>query len=54
MEKGMEKGIQKGMEKGILSVIQGLLSKGMPLNEAAKLTPYTVEELNRMINEIEK
>ena len=51
---GIELGMEKGMEKGILSVIQGLLSKGMPLHEAAKLTPYTVEELNRMINEIKK
>ena len=53
-ESGIELGMEKGMEKGILSVIQGLLSKGMPLHEAAKLTPYTVEELSRMINEIEK
>jgi predicted transposase/invertase (TIGR01784 family) len=54
LEDARESGIELGMEKGILSVIQGLLSKGMPLNEAAKLTPYTVEELSRMINEIEK
>jgi predicted transposase/invertase (TIGR01784 family) len=54
LEDARESGIELGMEKGILSVIKGLLSKGMPLHEAAKLTPYTVEELNRMINEIEK
>lgn len=49
----MERGMERGMEKGILSVIQGLLSKGMPLNEAAKLTPYTAEELSRMFEEME-
>jgi len=53
LEDARESGIELGMEKGILSVIKGLLSKGMPLHEAAKLTPYTVEELNRMLNEIE-
>jgi predicted transposase/invertase (TIGR01784 family) len=53
-ESGIEIGMEKGMEKGILSVIQGLLSKGMPLKEAAKLTPYTAEELSRMLNESEK
>jgi predicted transposase/invertase (TIGR01784 family) len=53
-ESGFELGIEKGMEKGILSVIQGLLSKGMPLHEAAKLTPYTAEELNRMLVEMEE
>ncbi|WP_257009177.1 hypothetical protein [Bacillus sp. 7884-1] len=42
------------MEKGILSVIQGLLSKGMPLHEAAKLTPYTAEELSSMLVEMEE
>ncbi|MDF2791208.1 MAG: hypothetical protein K0S80_4310 [Neobacillus sp.] len=41
-------------EKGILSVIRGLLSKGMPLSEAAELTPYSVEELNRKLKEIEE
>jgi predicted transposase/invertase (TIGR01784 family) len=54
LEDAIELGMEKGMEKGILSVIQGLLSKGMPLNEAAKLTPYTAEELSRMLNEFEK
>jgi predicted transposase/invertase (TIGR01784 family) len=50
----LEDARESGIEIGIISVIQGLLSKGMPLHEAAKLTPYTVEELNRMLNEIEK
>jgi predicted transposase/invertase (TIGR01784 family) len=53
-ELGIEKGMEKGVEKGILSVIQGLLSKGMPLHEAAKLTPYTAEELSRMLVEMEE
>lgn len=39
---------------GILSVIRGLLSKGMSLNEAAELTPYSVEELNRKLKEHEE
>jgi predicted transposase/invertase (TIGR01784 family) len=54
MEKGIVKGMEKGMEKGILSVIKGLLLKGMTLDEAAKLTPYTAEELSRLLKEIEE
>jgi predicted transposase/invertase (TIGR01784 family) len=54
IEIGIEKGMEKGLEKGILSVIRGLLLKGMPLNEAAKLTPYTTEELGRMLKEIKE
>jgi predicted transposase/invertase (TIGR01784 family) len=50
-ESGMELGMEKGIEKGILSVIKGLLLKGMTLDEAAKLTPYSVEELSRMLKE---
>ena len=50
-ESGMELGMEKGIEKGILSVIKGLLLKGMTLDEAAKLTPYSAEELSRMLKE---
>ncbi|NWQ41043.1 Rpn family recombination-promoting nuclease/putative transposase [Bacillus sp. EB106-08-02-XG196] len=50
----LEDARESGIEKGILSVVKGLLPKGMPLNEAAKLTPYTVEELSRMLEEIEE
>ncbi|MEH7249369.1 hypothetical protein V7114_21635 [Neobacillus niacini] len=50
-EEGMEIGVEKGLEKGILSVIRGLLDKGMPLTEAAKLTPYSIEELDRKLKE---
>ncbi|MBY0145174.1 hypothetical protein [Neobacillus niacini] len=50
-ESGIEQGIEKGLEKGIISVIRGLLLKGMTLNETAKLTPYSVEELSRMLKE---
>ena len=51
MEIGVEKGLEKGLEKGILSVIRGLLAKGMPLTEAANLTPYSVEELDKKLKE---
>jgi predicted transposase/invertase (TIGR01784 family) len=54
IELGIEKGMEKGMEKGILSVIKDLLSKGMPLYEAAKLTPYTAEELSRLLEEMKE
>ncbi|MBY0145175.1 Rpn family recombination-promoting nuclease/putative transposase [Neobacillus niacini] len=54
LEDARESGIEKGIEKGILSVIKGLILKGMTLDEAAKLTPYSAEELSRMINEVEK
>ena len=49
-EMGIEQGIERGMEKGIVTVIRGLLAKGMPLTEAAKLTPYSVEELEKKLN----
>jgi predicted transposase/invertase (TIGR01784 family) len=51
LEDARESGMELGMEKGILSVIKGLLLKGMTLDEAAKLTPYSVEELSRMLKE---
>jgi predicted transposase/invertase (TIGR01784 family) len=54
LEDARESGIELGMEKGILSVIQGPLSKGMSLHEAAKLTPNTAEELSRMLEEMEE
>ncbi|SDN04256.1 conserved hypothetical protein (putative transposase or invertase) [Bacillus sp. OK048] len=47
----LEDAREMGMEKGIVSVIRGLLAKGMPLTEAAKLTPYSVEELEKKLNE---
>ncbi|MFJ5759322.1 hypothetical protein ACIQAA_09370 [Neobacillus sp. NPDC093182] len=46
--------LEDAREKGILSVIRCLLSKGMPLSEAAELTPYSVEELNRKLKEIKE
>ena len=54
MERGMEKGMERGMEKGIVTVIRGLLAKGMPLTEAAKLTPYSVEELEKKLKEAQE
>jgi predicted transposase/invertase (TIGR01784 family) len=51
LEDARESGMEKGIEKGILSVIKSLLLKGMTLDEAAKLTPYSAEELSRMLKE---
>jgi predicted transposase/invertase (TIGR01784 family) len=53
-ESGIELGLEKGIEKGILSVVRGLLLKGMSLNEVAKLTPYSTEELSKMLDEIKE
>jgi predicted transposase/invertase (TIGR01784 family) len=47
----LEDAREEGLEKGILSVIRGLLAKGMPLTEAANLTPYSVEELEKKLKE---
>ncbi|MDR7079621.1 putative transposase/invertase (TIGR01784 family) [Neobacillus niacini] len=54
LEEAKEKGMEKGMEIGILTIIRGLLSRGMPLNEAAKLTPYSEEELDRKLKETQE
>ena len=50
----LEEAKEKGMEKGILTIIRGLLSRGMPLAEAAKLTPYSAEELDRKLKETQE
>lgn len=41
----MEDAREEGMEKGIIEVVKRLLKTGMSLQEAAKYTPYSVEEL---------
>jgi predicted transposase/invertase (TIGR01784 family) len=51
MEDSIEIGMEKGMESGILKVAKSFLASGMSLTEVAKHTPYSVEELRKMLNE---
>jgi predicted transposase/invertase (TIGR01784 family) len=50
----LEDAKKSGMEKGMLRVIRGLLSNGMAIDEAAKLTPYSAEELSRKLKETQE
>ena len=38
-----------GIETGILEVVKKLLDSGMSLEEAAKYTPYSAEQLSKML-----
>ncbi|MGG5255326.1 hypothetical protein ACQYAD_18000 [Neobacillus sp. SM06] len=51
MKQGIQQGIQQGMKMGILEMVKSLLETGMPLAEVAKHTPYTEEELRRLLRE---
>ncbi len=51
MEDAKVRGIKEGIEKGILDVVKSFLDSGLSLNDAAKHTPYSTEELRRMLQE---
>lgn len=42
--------LEDARDMGILTVVKSLLASGMPLAEAAKHTPYSVEELKILLN----
>lgn len=54
VEKGIVRGIEKGIEVGVLKVAKSFLKSGMPFHEVAKHTPYSEEELWRLLQENEK
>ena len=49
IKEGIKKGLERGKETGILEVVKSLLANGMPLYEASKYTPYSTEELKKML-----
>lgn len=50
----LEDAEDKGVEKGIVKVAKSFLKSGMPFHEVAKHTPYSEEELRRLLQENEK
>ncbi|WML54759.1 hypothetical protein RCG17_09285 [Neobacillus sp. PS3-12] len=49
LEDAKEEGIQKGFETGILNVVKKLIESGMSLEDAAKFTPYSTQQLSKML-----
>ncbi|EKN66504.1 hypothetical protein BABA_15382 [Neobacillus bataviensis LMG 21833] len=49
IKEGIKEGMERGKETGILEVVKSLIANGIPLHEAAKYTPYSAEELKKML-----
>ncbi|WP_235190150.1 Rpn family recombination-promoting nuclease/putative transposase [Bacillus gaemokensis] len=53
LEKGIQTGIQKGREEGIeqgkIQLIRGMHKNGMPLEDIAKFTGLTTEEIRKLL-----
>jgi predicted transposase/invertase (TIGR01784 family) len=45
----LEDAKEEGIETGILNVVKKLIDSGMPLDEAAKFTPYSAQQLSKML-----
>ena len=45
----LEDAKEEGIETGILNVVKKLIENGMSLEEAAKFTPYSAQQLNDML-----
>ncbi|WML46882.1 hypothetical protein RCG23_14705 [Neobacillus sp. PS3-34] len=46
--------MEDAKEEGIFNVVKSLLERGMPLSEIAKHTPYTLDELSKLVKNEEK
>ncbi|MGW9019667.1 Rpn family recombination-promoting nuclease/putative transposase, partial [Priestia megaterium] len=49
LEEGMEKGLEKGLEEGKIQLIRSMYENGMPLDDIAKFTGLSIEEVERVI-----
>ncbi|MBJ8032036.1 histidine kinase [Bacillus cereus group sp. N21] len=53
IQKGLQKGIQKGREEGIeqgkVQLICGMHKNGMPLEDIAKFTGLSTEEIRKLL-----
>ncbi|MFK4415855.1 putative transposase/invertase (TIGR01784 family) [Bacillus sp. RC251] len=48
-EDGLEEGIEKGIEKGKIQLIRGIHKNGMPLEDIAKFTGLSTEEIRKLL-----
>ena len=48
-EEGLEEGIEKGIEKGKIQLIRGMHKNGMPLEDIAKFTGLSTEEIRKLL-----
>lgn len=48
-EDGLEEGIEKGIEKGKIQLIRGMHKNGMPLEDIAKFTGLSTEEIRKLL-----
>jgi predicted transposase YdaD len=53
IERGIERGIQQGIERGIQKVAGSLLRENMTLEQVAKLTGLTIEQLQNLQNSLD-
>ena len=49
LEEGMEKGLEKGLEEGKIQLIRSMYENGMPLDDIAKFTGLSIEEVERVM-----
>lgn len=58
MQKGMQQGMQKGMQKGMqqerVETIRNALKMNLPLETVAQLVRLPVEEVRKLIAELEQ
>ena len=58
MQKGMQQGMQKGMQKGMqqerVETIRNALKMNLPLETVAQLVRLPVEEVRKLIAEMEQ
>lgn len=48
-EEGLEEGMEKGLEKGKIQLIRSMYENGMTLDDIAKFTGLSIEEVGRVI-----
>lgn len=49
LEEGLEKGREEGIEQGKVQLIRGMHKNGMPLEDIAKFTGLSTEEIQKLL-----
>lgn len=49
LEEGLEKGLEKGSEQGKIQLIRGMHKNDMPLEDIAKFTGLSIEEIHKLL-----
>ena len=49
---GIEQGIEKGIEKNKIEIVKNMLDKNLDINLITKITGLSIEEINKIKNEI--